>query len=146
MGSLQRVVDRVDIEALRGEFADAGMRRDVERFASLFTEDGHWQIPHANVNLVGRTDIRTAVEHLLGMWEFAVQTTHAGIIEIADDEASGRAYVNEIGRWKDGTSHLNYAVYHDRYRRTPAGWRFTERIYEVFYLDTSPLPGSAPGR
>jgi hypothetical protein len=33
---------------------------------------------------------------------------------------------------------------HDRYRRTPDGWRFTERIYEVRYLDTTPLAGSAP--
>ena len=40
-------------------------------------------------------------------------------------------------------SHLNYAVYHDRYRRTPDGWRFSERAYELKYLDTSPLAGSA---
>ena len=43
-----------------------------------------------------------------------------------------------------GGSHLNYAVYHDRYRRTPDGWRFTERVYEVRYLDTTPLAGAAP--
>ena len=24
------------------------------------------------------------------------------------------------------------------------GWKFTERVYEVRYLDTSPLAGSAP--
>ena len=35
---------------------------------------------------------------------------------------------------------------YDRYRRTGDGWKFTERIYEVRYLDHSPLAGSAPGR
>lgn len=35
------------------------------------------------------------------------------------------------------------AVYHDRYQRTPEGWKFTERVYEVRYLDTAPLAGSA---
>jgi hypothetical protein len=34
-------------------------------------------------------------------------------------------------------------VYHDRYRRTPDGWKFTERVFEVRYLDTTPLAGSA---
>ena len=39
---------------------------------------------------------------------------------------------------------LNYAVYHDRYQRTGDGWKFTERVYEVRYLDTTPLAGSVP--
>jgi hypothetical protein len=44
---------------------------------------------------------------------------------------------------RDGSSQLNYSVYHDRYRRTPDGWKFTERVFEVRYLDTTPLAGSA---
>ena len=44
---------------------------------------------------------------------------------------------------RDGSSQLNYPVYHDRYRRTPDGWKFTERVFEVRYLDTTPLAGSA---
>jgi hypothetical protein len=36
------------------------------------------------------------------------------------------------------------AIYHDRYQRTGDGWKFTERVYEVRYLDTTPLAGSAP--
>jgi hypothetical protein len=38
---------------------------------------------------------------------------------------------------------VNYAIYHDRYQRTGDDWKFTERVYEVRYLDTSPLAGSA---
>jgi hypothetical protein len=45
---------------------------------------------------------------------------------------------------RDGTSMLNYAVYHDRYQRTPEGWKFSERVYEIKYLDTTSLAGSAP--
>ena len=47
---------------------------------------------------------------------------------------------------RDGSSHLNYSVYHDRYQRTPDGWKFAERVYEVIYLDTAPLTGSVPPR
>jgi hypothetical protein len=85
------IADRFEIEALRGEFTDAGMMRDYDRFASLFTKDGAWRMPHIN-----------------------------------------------------GSSHLNYSVYHDRYQRTSDGWKFTERVYEVRYLDSTPLADSAP--
>jgi hypothetical protein len=50
----------------------------------------------------------------------------------------------EVGRTRNGGSHLNYALYHDRYQRASDGWKFTERVHEVRYLDTTPLAGSAP--
>jgi hypothetical protein len=56
----------------------------------------------------------------------------------------GGALRMELIRLRNGHSEVNYAIYHDRYRRTPDGWKFTERVYEVRYLDTSPLAGSAP--
>ena len=82
MSDFQAIADRVEIEALWGEFTDAEMMDDYDRFASLFTPDGG--------------------------------------------------------------SHLNYSVYHDRYQRTPDGWKFAERVDEVRYLDTSALAGSPP--
>ncbi len=102
MSDVQAIADRFEIEALRGEFTDAAMMRDYDRFASLFTPDGVWRIPDVN------------------------------------------AYIAEFGRFRDGGSQLNYSVYHDRYQRTSDGWKFAERGYEVRYLDTTPLAGSAP--
>jgi SnoaL-like domain len=75
---------------------------------------------------------------------YFVQTTHPGTIRLDGDTASGRAYVCELIRFHDGRSELNYAIYHDRYRRTGDGWKFAERVYEARYLDHSPLAGSAP--
>ena len=144
MSDLQAIADRVEIEALRGEFTDAGMMRDYDRFASLFTEDGAWRMPHIGEELAGREEIRTAIERLQGLWHYFVQTIHPGMIRLDGDTASGRAYISELVHLRDGNSHLNYAVYHDRYQRTPDGWKFTERVYEVIYLDTTPLAGSAP--
>jgi hypothetical protein len=43
MSELQAIADRFDIEAPRGEFTDASMMRDYDRFASLFTQDGAWR-------------------------------------------------------------------------------------------------------
>lgn len=145
MSDLQAIADRVEIEALRGEFTDAGMMRDYDRVASLFTRDAVWRIPVVNVEFVGREEIRAGIERLgEGLWDYLVQTTHPGTIKLEGDTASGRAYVLSFGRMRDGSSQLNYSVYHDRYRRTPEGWKFTERADEIRYLDTTPLAGSPP--
>jgi ketosteroid isomerase-like protein len=122
MSDLQAIADRFEIEALRGEFTDAGMMRDYDRLASLFTHDGAWRMPHANVEFVGREEIRAGIERLRGLWDYAVQTVHPGTIQLAGDTAVGRAYVAELGRMHDGSSHLNYSIYHDRYQRTLDGW------------------------
>ena len=45
MGDVQAIADRVEIEALRGEFTDAVMTHDYDRGASLFTHDGAVRIP-----------------------------------------------------------------------------------------------------
>jgi ketosteroid isomerase-like protein len=144
MSNLQAIGDRVEIEALSAEFTDAGMMRDYDRFASLFTRDGTWRMPHIDVEFVSRDEIRAGIERLRGLWEFAVQNMHPGAIRLEGDTAVGRVYIAEFGRLRDGRSHLNYAVYHDRYQRTPDGWKFRERFYEVSYVDTTPLAGSAP--
>lgn len=145
MNDLQTIADRIEIEALRDEFTDALMMHDYDRFASLFTSDGAWRIPYVNVDFVTRKEIRAGIERMQGLWEYFVQTTHPGVIQLDGDTALGRAYIEEFGRMRDGRSELNYSLYHDRYQRTGDGWKFAERVYEVRYLDTSPLAGSAPG-
>src|SRR5690349_3512010 len=114
MSDLQAIADRVEIEALRGEFTDAGMMRDYDRFASVFAPDGAWRMPHIDVEFVGRPEIRAGIERMQGLWDYFVQTVHPG------------------------------AVHHDGDRRTGDGWKFAERRYEIRYLDTTPLTGSAP--
>jgi ketosteroid isomerase-like protein len=144
MSDLQAIADHVEIEALRGEFTDASMMRDWDRLASLFTQDGAVRFPDINAEAVSREEIRAGIERLRGLWDYLVQTAHPGTIQLESDTASGRAYVAEFGSFRDGRSQLNYAVYHDRYQRTSDGWKSTERVYEVRYLDTTPLAGSAP--
>lgn len=142
MRDLRSVADRVEIEDLRGEYTDAAMTHDFDRFAALFTDDGALRIPDGGIELEGRDAIRREIERMQGKWEFFVQTTHPGVVRIDGGTATGRAYLAELGRLRDGRSACNYAIYHDSYQRTVHGWRFTERRYEIRYLDTTPLAGS----
>ncbi|MFF4490598.1 nuclear transport factor 2 family protein [Streptomyces sp. NPDC001544] len=144
MSDFQAIADRVGIEALRGEFTDAVMMRDYDRVASLFTPDGVWRMPGIPAEMNGQEQIRAWGRRVPEFVDFLVQNTHPGLIRLDGDTASGRAYMSEVGRGRDGRSGVNYAIYHDRYRRIPDGWRFTERVYEIRYLDESPLTGFAP--
>jgi ketosteroid isomerase-like protein len=99
-------------------------------------------MPDVPVELSGRDEIRAWLEQVPDHLDYLVQTTHPGTVLLFGDTASGRAYLQELGRTRDGRSFVNYAIYHDHYRRTEDGWKFTERVYEIRYLDTSPLAGS----
>jgi hypothetical protein len=146
MSDFQAIADRVEIEALRGEFTDAAMMRDGDRLASLFTHDGALRMPNVPVDFNSREEIRLGRERLQARWDYFVQNTHPGMIQLDGDTATGRAYIQELVRLRDGFSGLNYAIYHDRYQRTSDGWKFAERVYEVRYHDTTPLTGAAPRR
>ena len=78
MSDFQAIADRVEIEALRGEFTDAVMMRDYDRGASLFTHDGVLRMPNVPVELAGREQIRAGGERLQGLWDYFVQNTHPG--------------------------------------------------------------------
>ena len=142
MRDLEALADRVEIEALRGEFTDGVMMHDYDRVASLFTPDGALRMPNVPVELEGQEQIRAWGQRVPGFVDFLVQTTHPGVIQLDGDTASGRAYMQELIRTRDGHSEVNYAIYHDHYQRTADGWKFTERVYEIRYLDTTPLAGS----
>lgn len=144
MIDLQAIADRVEIEALRAEYTDAAMMNDYGRLASLFTPDGVMRWPHVGADFTGREMISAVGSRRDEIVDLFVQTTHPGTITLEGDTASGRAYIHELIHLRDGSSHQNYAIYHDQYERTPDGWKFAERVYEVRYLDSTPLGGSAP--
>lgn len=143
MQDLQTLSDRIEIDSLQGEFTDAVMMNDHERLAALFTDDGAVRIPDAALTARGHEAIVEMGRHRESFAEIFVQLAHRGVVTLDGDTATGRAYLTEVIRTRAGQSHLNHAIYHDTYARTPDGWRFAERTYEIRYLDTSPLAGSA---
>lgn len=141
MTNLEQFADRLAIEALRVEYTDAATERDNGRLVDLFTEDGIYRIPDGGVEQIGRAQLRAGQDQLGAAWDFFVQDTHQGPIQLDGDTATGRVPTFELGRLKDGRSMVNYGTFHDRYRRTSDGWRFAEREYRIRYFDPTPLAG-----
>src|SRR2546430_16171745 len=98
MSDFQAIADRVEIEALRGEFTDAAMMCDYDRVASLFTPDGALRMPNVPVELVGREQIRAWRERRGAFVEDLVQTAPPGTIPLDRDTASGRAHLPQLIR------------------------------------------------
>ncbi len=144
MSDYQAIADRVEIEAPRGEFTDAVMMRDYHRVASLFTPDGVWRMPKIPPSSsAGRKSAPGAIGFRV-LWTTSCRPPTRARSSWRAAPASGRAYICELIHLRDGSSEPNYAIYHDRYQGTADGWKFTERVHEVRYLDTTPLAGSAP--
>jgi hypothetical protein len=64
MSDLQPIADRVEIEVLRGEFADATMGRDYDRLAPLPHTGQCLVDPRVNVEFVGSEEIRDGLRRL----------------------------------------------------------------------------------
>jgi SnoaL-like domain len=90
MTELQAITDRIEIEALRGDFTDAVMMNDHDRFAALFVPEGRIRMPDAGLEFVGRDRLRTLGEQREARFDLFVQTTHPGVVEITGDNATGR--------------------------------------------------------
>jgi SnoaL-like domain len=90
MSDLQAIADRVEIEALRGEFTDAVMMNDHDRLASLFTPDGAMRIPLGDIEAADREEIRALGKRRQAFADYFVQTTHPGTIQLDGDTAAGR--------------------------------------------------------
>ena len=98
MRDLEVIADRVEIEALRGEFTDAAMMRDYGRLATLFTADGVLRIPDASIELAAREKIRAWGERVPRWWTSSCRPrTRARSGSTATQRPAGRTCPSSSG-------------------------------------------------
>lgn len=131
--SPQEIADRFDIQELLTRYCYAIDDRDWQAFAQLFTADAELDFtafggPRADVPglvafmsqmLAAAAGCQHTISTSLLKFEGAddVRARTAGLVPIAFAGADGTVQVSFSGLW-----------YHDHIVRTPAGWRFRERV------------------
>jgi len=137
-------LDRLAIREVIERYTDALNRRDFAAMAALFTDDAGWSVDAPfNLRFEGAA-IATSIAAMIGRHAFLLQMTHAIVVDVEGDHAVAHTTIHEVAQAADGASGLNsFGLYHDRLVRTAEGWRFVERRFAPFYLDTAPLPGMA---
>lgn len=124
--------DKEAIRALRDAYHSCINDGRYGDIAALFTDDAVVELGY-----LARYDGRAAIDAgFRGMGErerfFIKQYIHSHIIEVADDSATGRSYLEaRYGRY--GVSYLVSGRYDDRYRRIDGVWRFSEMTIDFYY-------------
>jgi ketosteroid isomerase-like protein len=130
-GQVRELTDRAAILDVVIAYATALDGRDWEALAGLFTEDARWEYRASGEQVRGSqaiaARIRPALEHL-----DATQHLNGNhVITVHGDEAEHTCYYHaqHVRRGlPDGELFLGAGRYEDRLRRTPDGWRLTDRV------------------
>jgi len=132
------VSDEEDIRQLIGDLAIQADTGEIEDYLALFTDDAVWEMP-ANAatgvpaaHYVGQADIRAGVEGRRGMGVQGPGTAakhHISTIRLGvdGDDATAHIYYQFLNRVDGQVVIQTFGQYHDRYRRTAAGWKLAHR-------------------
>lgn len=143
--SLLDIADQLAIRDLLADFGDAVNRMVATDAGALFTSDGEWVVSGWGEHR-GRDEIVAFLAGLLDRWDVFLHLVHSGRVDLDGDRATGRWYISEFGRLKDGTEVKFAGVYRDDYVRGDSGWRFARRRYDSMFrrrgvdLEVTPFP------
>ena len=133
-GTSSRIGDRRQITELFYEYASRFDRNEPEAVSELFTSDAVIDYGPELEPIVGRDAIAPRIA--VGLAEiFAATSHHVSNMSIEfedDDTACAIAYVYAWHKYRDGSPDgYLWGQYHNRVRRTAAGWKFTELVLKA---------------
>jgi hypothetical protein len=145
--SLQEISDRLELQELAVRYSTSVDRQDWSLYESLF-------MPDAVIDYTAVGGVRGA-PHEVAQWLAKVMPnfpTYQHLVanhelKIDGDEAWGRVMLfNPMAVPVPGGVQIASSGlwYNDRYRRTPDGWKFTERVEEHSWARDWPAGFSVP--
>jgi ketosteroid isomerase-like protein len=130
------------IRDLTARFSDAVNRRAADEIGALFAQDGRWDV-HGMPLAVGPEAVSKQFEGLIGHFEFLVQLTHSGVVDVDGSVATARWYITEHCRDTEGSGSFFLGTYDDRHVLTEDGWRFAYRRFRFLYRGRDDLTGKS---
>ncbi len=147
MDATERLEAVDEIGRLKARYFRCMDRKDWAGFAEVWCEDAQLDISEEMGDraepIVGRQAIVELVSRVIGP---ATTIHHGHMPEItveSADEASGVWAMEDHLFWPDGgplRSMHGYGHYHERYRRTGAGWRIARMKLTRLRVDLDPAP------
>jgi hypothetical protein len=138
MSQPDETADRLDLADLVHAYARAVRERRTLDCAALFTDDGVFEIRERNPADPASNQLRAALEGREAIGAYVSTSTggsvrvcpliHNLMVSLAGDEAEGNC-VMETRSWPPGSELIG--EYHDSFRRTAEGWRFSRRVYTI---------------
>lgn len=140
--SIQEISDRFEIQDLCYRYADIIDQKRFDELRDVFSEDAHIDYSVFGGAVGNREEIIAFLKEALSIFP-NTQHLNANIqIEIDGDNARGRVMCfnpQELDLGESGkTTFMLGLWYVDKYRRTEAGWRITERLEEKSWTFNTP--------
>lgn len=141
MDALQRMLIEHECQKLMVQYCHHLDHLDADGFAGIFTDDGMYKPAALPAPMHGRSAILD--------WIHAYPTDRLGrhfstnaLVEVVDeDHATGTSYAVVFrepqpreGEISTRVTPRSVAEYFDTFRRTPEGWRFASRYYQVHFM------------
>lgn len=118
------------LRRLIARYCDAVLQRDAAAWGSTWADDAVWDV--GGTTHEGRSAIVTAWMAAMESFEWVVQVAPQMLFEVDERAGTGTGRVTVQERFqRAGKVGALTATYHDRYVRTPAGWRFAERRLHI---------------
>jgi ketosteroid isomerase-like protein len=143
------VTDRAALTDLVHRYAARVDDRDLDGVAALFTEDGVLARPGPGAGLepttevVGRAEIRRAMEVLAGVDRTVHEVTGLVLTATGTDTATGR--IGGVAHHVTGESdHVWHLTYRDDYRRVDGAWLLARRALTIVFVEDRPVRRSRP--
>lgn len=139
MSSRLDLTDRQALADLAARYAHAVDSRDFAVLAEVFTPDA--TLDTGRAVRVGIDEITEAMQGLL-RYEVTSHLVGQQLVEPVGTGATGVTYCTAHHLTVDGdhrTDRVMHIHYHDRFVRTPAGWRIASRRLDVRWTDDQPV-------
>ena len=134
------MIDELAIQQNINRYSEGASRSDWDQVITTFMPDGIWEIPVHKVKFHGHADIKKGLAHFSADVDYMLQVNAPAVITITGDTATARSVIREGGKCKGRNEGLEvHGLYADKLARTPDGWKFVHRIFELRGMFTYPL-------
>jgi len=134
LSSTREYQDRIEILELAARYNHAAVSLDPNGYASCFTPEGRFYSPTRERDVTGQDALRAMLsENAIGNARGIQHLTTDFIIKLEGDRATQTCQFILYGE-RDGSGNrvLGAGTYSDTLVRTAEGWRYSERIAEVW--------------
>jgi ketosteroid isomerase-like protein len=137
----ERLLAEAGVRELHARYVDAVWRRDWDAFADCWTEDAQWKIGgHA---FSSREAIVTGFKGFMERYSHVLVTLRPPVLQIERGAASGRTYITEQNKAKDGAYINSIGIYYERFRRGDDDrWRRSWALFQLHYIGPADLSGT----
>jgi ketosteroid isomerase-like protein len=140
------MTDEAAIQQTISRYNAAASTRQWEETVATYLPDGVWEFARSGRQVHGRDAIRETLIELTSALEYVVQINAPAVITIDGDTATARSAIRESGKFAGRDEGIEgFGFYVDQLVRTPDGWLFAKRRFELKWMHRVPILPAAAG-